>query len=953
MAVPAPVDQLAPPTLEQPTSFVVTVTAAASSGGAPIAGASVRVFHEAANGTYPQVGFAETAENGDATLTVVAAGPLLVLADAKGFQRTSRRMTPGPPRPLEFELLAASNLQVSVVDDQHEPIESATVLVRDTDPLPFGGLTDKQGKQLFDRLGPAPYQVEVFARGYEAGLRADVSESIEIVLRPLGSILVRVISPDGNPVPSAEVSVVGSTLWPTRRTETNAEGVVKLNGLLAGLYDLKAQKGPLVSDVLSAVSIARGENKRVELKLRHGRYVLVKVMDAEQEPKYPVANASVVLTELGLSSFPVSMLTNKGGEVRIGPITQGPSYISARAEGFVARGAVPVPPSVDGPLEIPLLRGGTLRGLVVDLGGRPIAGARIEVVGVDRDGLPIAETPLLSAYREAHFQWSLQPLPLVPAGELGVTLGPIPFVQSLLQGSPTPPTDADWTVLPDNYEAWISGYDGEFKAFPVPPGKVRALVRHPSYVEAISERVAIGPGGSATVKVVMLQGAELVARVVDEGGRAVRGVRIQLTAQKGSFERSAVSQVDGTFRFSAVPRDVSLALARPDDLTRFVLRQTLHLEDATEKELEIVLPEARAAIRWQVVGEDERPLELAQVTFMSVDPDVPLRATRFSDANGYVEVEDVAGVALRVTVSAPGYVPFSEQVKQAPTERRLELRSGVWVQGKVTAVRGRIEVGGARVSVAGGDYHDSTFTDERGVFEFRQVPVGPLRVTAAHEDYARREVSVRVSATGHAERAFELDPIDLPESSSVRGVVVDSEGQLVAGARVGLAFLPSFVPRGQFLDDTVLSDRDGAFQLSGLAPGQHTIHAYANAIGRGRISVTVQAGDAQTDLRLPLTEPQAEAELDVNGGGVAVTLGEKDSAGGVRVVIAEVTPRSEAERAGLRRGDVIRRVDGTEPDGMRDTRARLNGKPGSDLVMDVARGRETLSFRVRREQLTQ
>ena len=77
------------------------------------------------------------------------------------------------------------------------------------------------------------------------------------------------------------------------------------------------------------------------------------------------------------------------------------------------------------PVRIALLRGATLRGDVVDARGFPIDGASIEVIGTDTFGLPIAETPLLSAFRNTHFDWSLAgPLALIPAGELGVMPGP-------------------------------------------------------------------------------------------------------------------------------------------------------------------------------------------------------------------------------------------------------------------------------------------------------------------------------------------------------------------------------------------------------------------------------------------------------------------------------------------------------------------------------------------------
>src|SRR5690606_38150776 len=136
-----------------------------------------------------------------------------------------------------------------------------------------------------------------------------------------------------------------------------------------------------------------------------------------------------------------------------------------------------------------------LHGEVVDERGRAVDGATIEVIGNTPDGLPIAETPALIAFRASHFDFALGgPAPLVAAGELGVMRGPIPpipgAIPSLRRGV-TAPEDAP--------ERWVTGFDGTFSASPVPPGRVRALVRHPEYVEGVSRPVTLAPGGEARV----------------------------------------------------------------------------------------------------------------------------------------------------------------------------------------------------------------------------------------------------------------------------------------------------------------------------------------------------------------------------------------------------------------------------------------------------------------------
>ncbi len=120
-----------------------------------------------------------------------------------------------------------------------------------------------------------------------------------------------------------------------------------------------------------------------------------------------MAGADVVLVEAGVASFPLQGRTSKDGKVTLGPIAPGPATLSARATDFVGGPLVVVPDVVTEPVRVPLIRGGRLRGEVVDDRGFPIEGAGIEIVGTDRFGLPIAETPLVNRFRAVHFEWSL------------------------------------------------------------------------------------------------------------------------------------------------------------------------------------------------------------------------------------------------------------------------------------------------------------------------------------------------------------------------------------------------------------------------------------------------------------------------------------------------------------------------------------------------------------------
>src|SRR5260221_260399 len=135
--------------------------------------------------------------------------------------------------------------------------------------------------------------------------------------------------------------------------------------------------------------------------LSRGPLPLGRVTDGDEEGAAPVAGASLVLAEGGISSFPIEATTDVHGAASLGPIAPGDAFLSARAAGFIAKTGVPVPPGASPAVRIGLVRGGTLRGDVVDGRGFPVDGATIEVVGTMANGEPIDESPERSAFRTA------------------------------------------------------------------------------------------------------------------------------------------------------------------------------------------------------------------------------------------------------------------------------------------------------------------------------------------------------------------------------------------------------------------------------------------------------------------------------------------------------------------------------------------------------------------------
>lgn len=942
-----------PPPVEQgERDGVMTVRVARGSpDGRAIGGAEVRVFWER-EGRFYSAGRGRTGDDGAVRLTGLPRGSIWVIVDAPGLARSSTRLVLDEDREVVIGLHPAASLNVTVTDEQGALLTGATVLVTSGDPLPFGALTGEQGVARFTRLGASPWTVKASAPGYESMTQSAVTGDVTVALRRLSSLLVRVEMPSGSPASGAEVLIAGSGLWPARRAQTGADGTTKISALVAGSYDLRAALGNLVSDTLVGFQLDRGADETVTLRLGTGRMVTALVTDDADEHAAPIADADVVLAEGGLSSFPLRGRTGADGKVVLGPISAGAATLSASADNFVTRPAVAVPDVLDGPVILKLLRGGTLEGEVVDSKGNAVDGASIEVIGTDMTGLPIADTPQLMAFRRSHFEWALAgPPPLVPAGELGVMPGPIPpipregsSIDSFGAGIPIDETPAE-PIAP-----WVTRLDGTFAAKPVTPGRVRALVRHPAFVEGISDVVSLAPGGTAKVKVVLLAGGSLEGRVIDASGSAVSGARVDLTASHGTLERTAITASDGSFAFAAVPEEVVLSVARPDNLSKLVLKKTVDVPEGGKTRVEIVLPGARQSVEISVVDDAGHPVDAAQVTLLSLDPATPLRQTAFTSDRGIAAIEDARGLDLRLVVEAPGWALSARSVDNAPERIEIKLSRGVMVEGRVTAVRGRQPLEGAAVTLVAEGRRAFALTDRDGHYRLRDVAPGPVHVTVSHPDYASVELEATVAATGRADRPFELPVVDLPESGGVEGEVLDREGRPVGGARVAIGLVPAYLPAGALPAGMTLTDSKGRFKLEGLAPGRVDVEAYAPDRGRGVRSVQIASGRPTTGVQIRLTAPAGDDDPTVTGS-VAVTLGENGSGEDLEVTIVHVADGSEAERAGLQPGDVVDAVDGVGVASMYDARVRLSGKPGSDVVVELWRNGKTLKLRVSREQV--
>lgn len=928
---PAPLDV---PDAERPGVATVRVL---DLDAKPIASATVRALF-VREGVVYLAARATTSANGDVTLTKLPIGAHWIIAEARGRARASTQRFVGPdPVAIELRLGVERPLTVEVRDELARPIANVELEVRGVDPLPRGARTGKDGTARVSALAAGQVQVTARSPAYDT-----VTVSVpahepraRIVLRKLGALTVAVVDHDGKGVEGATVTIAGGFLAVPRTTTTDAGGTTRIAGLAAGSYDVRATKGMLVSPIDIGVALGRGGDAAVRLVLGPGRMIRARVVD---DGGNPVAKAEVVVAESGLSPFPFQGTTDSKGEVVLGPIAPGAAAVAARAEGFVPRGPIAI--GTDDPVILVLRRAATLVGDVRDTKGLPIDGATIEVVGTDLDGLPVAAKPSaigFSALLLARAQATGRTL--LPVGELGVVPGPVPPI-------PHGAIAVNNKGIGPGADPWVTRADGTFRAAPVPPGRLRAIVRHPAYVEGISAVVAVEAGGEGKVTVVLLAGGRIVGRVRDEKGFAVGGAYIEVAARAGSVARGVRTASDGAFVLAAVPGEIALAVSPPDKPNEVALRIDVDVPEGGTKELEITLPSPRGPTKVRVLDDRRYPLKGAQVTIASLDPKSPIKATAFTDERGEADVPRVAGLRAQLEVQAPGFAMHRATHDALAATIDIELAQGIAVRGVVFAPSGRVSLAGATVSLLGEGLVRRTVSDAQGRFVFKDVPRGEATIDVRAPGTAGARRSITVAPKGSIPE-LDVDRIELAAAGIVEGTVVDEKGRAVAGARVAKDRAPTYVPSNAAgLSGIALTDASGTFKLLDVPIGDVEIEAFAVDVGRGRAEhVRVDEGRTTTGVKIVVRPVAPSTDSDLAPGGVAITLAEVES----RVLVAAVAHGSEAERAGFLEADEIISVDGLAIATMAAARARLSGPLGVDVIVIIRRKGESRSIRVPRE----
>ncbi len=465
---------------------------------------------------------------------------------------------------------------------------------------------------------------------------------------------------------------------------------------------------------------------------------------------------------------------------------------------------------------------------------------------------------------------------------------------------------------------------GGFSFAHVRPESVRVIADHDPEGVVTSAELIAGEGQTKELTLVLSQ-RTVRGTVVDPQGHPVSGAVLS-TEGAPWFVRTATTDEAGAFRLAAVPEEATslVAVARGYRSARVALEPR---QDKAELVLRVRL-EAAPPVDGEVRDGDGNPVQARVVACEGQAAEAHVSSApdgTFQLPPSAIGCEAVADHDEYASSDPVGVVEGRHLV--------LRLKPGGAIEGVVVDERGTglasFEIGIESFSAARSRSQSRGrrgFEDPRGSFRWDKLAPGSyvLSASAPGRPPARSD-PIEVSA-GAPTRGVR---IALPQGGAVAGHVFDELHAPIAGVELRFDVVSSTLESGA----VGRTDDSGSYRIEGAPSGPFTLRAQKDGFRVRLVSgLRVAAGGTLTqDIALSRYDGGTSVEL----AGIGATLQEAREG----ITVGFVFPGDPAERAGLRAGDRLVRIDGEDADGLSvaDAIQRLRGEVGTSVGVSVRR----------------
>lgn len=495
----------------------------------------------------------------------------------------------------ERDLRGSCHICGQIFSEDQNPIPGATVRLRlldepwETANLPNVATTDDDGKYCFHNLtANATFQLFAWASEYAAASYENVQcdAATDLYLEKGAVLTLRFVDVHGYSVPYVEVHLAGSAIWPMRRALSDERGRLSVKGLPEGLYSFSAQKDRLAFSVLEPISLEAGEEIDLEAQMTDTPPLSVTVADENTHEK--ISGAIVTVTPQNESLLTHTYKTDKSGMVSIPGASVAGISLSVLARGYVQKAVHRILPGAS--VNVLLSRGAVIRGVVQTPGGKPIAGAQINVQRQEGDSFEPLPTESDRRFMLQKAYWELSGLPraLDVDDEASCIVGPprIPL--------PDLPANASVAADPEREVTWgTTSGNGEFQVDAIPPGDMSLGASHDEFVLFRRPTLHITDGQPLfeNIPILMKPGATLSLRVVSSVGQPIGNANVTVYTADRQIWKNDTTQPDGYVTLTGLPEEFRLEATAenciPGSRRMFgppgkTLDATIRLEDANE-----------------------------------------------------------------------------------------------------------------------------------------------------------------------------------------------------------------------------------------------------------------------------------------------------------------------------------------------------------------------------------
>lgn len=376
--------------------------------------------------------------------------------------------------------------------------------------------------------------------------KAETRVETELSLEKGATLTVATKGADGDPLGGVSVQVAAAELWPPRQGITDDRGLLRIEGLVPGEYEIVAMDGELNVSKARQIALEGEERASLALKVSPAAPTVFRVLDAAEGAALTGATVALISVEAPLVKRVA--VTGKEGRARFALPPGGRYQAVVTAAGFLPEETAEV--TAGDSLSLHLQRGATLSGVVQDLGGRPVQGASLTVKAIlgaapvdDRDTGGVMFNRAMTAAAAAGWPrlMTVDGAHVIP-GPLQV---PLP-VSASGEGGDVSAGSRAWSVTDEAGRFLLNG---------LPPGWLTVTAGHEDYVmaEAPPVMVVSEEAPAKNVLIRMDEGTRVSARVVDSDNFPLADAEVFVFDTDGGPLGDGVSATDGYALFSGLP----------------------------------------------------------------------------------------------------------------------------------------------------------------------------------------------------------------------------------------------------------------------------------------------------------------------------------------------------------------------------------------------------------------